>query len=70
MHFAAHMSSLSSETLSDEVVIAVLTVIQLFLAAQFLYKECRSSMLKIQQGEQSNPQGYTEEEQQTLITEI
>lgn len=45
-------------------------VIRLFLVAQILYTECVSRMLKIQQGEQSNPQGCTEEEQQILITEI
>lgn len=62
---------LLSEILSREVrIIAVLILIQLFLVAQFLYTQCSSSMLKIQQGEQSDPQGYTEEEQYTLITEI
>lgn len=43
---------------------------QLHLVAQFLYKLHSGSMLKIQQGEQSKPQGHTGEEQQTLITEI
>lgn len=67
----AYMSVFFSEMFSEKVyIIASLIVDQLFLAAQFLYKECSSSMLNIQQGEQSNPQGYTAEEQHTLITEI